>query len=562
MDEADLVSESPAEPLHSGSRPGLFWTTTNVGEAAPGVQTPLSLSAWQRAVGAGVHESGRAIGVFTANDGFDGDVLLPFYGRAAMSVDFLKLFGERMPGAKAEDVVRGFIGHIPEGMTFASTRRFHLNVLRCYPVSFVRLPRMLATTAEHQDRWWRGFVARVDAAGGLGPERDEQQARALLAEALERHFEATVAQCVGVFAAVQPVHDVLVRTVEAIGGDVSTLTAPVGGAETAVISDLWAASRGLGTVAEVVADHGFHGPLEGELRSRVWREDDRPVRRMVEQYSRLGDDEAPAERESRARRARARAEADLIAAAPWWWRPAVRALLRVSRRRLPLRGVAKRAMVQGFDAVRASARHLGLVLAEQGRIGVADDVFYLTVDELSGPLPSGVRDLVERRRALLSEYEGYGLPGVWEGEPHPVPLAHDAGVRPNEGGPGRRPTSVTGVGVSSGIVEGVARVVTDPGFADVEPGEVLVAPTTDPSWASIMFISAALVVDIGGALSHAAVVARELGLPCVVNTGDGTATIRTGDRVRVDGQAGTVEILVPVAPTRGTVSGTVTGEES
>ncbi len=102
---------------------------------------------------------------------------------------------------------------------------------------------------------------------------------------------------------------------------------------------------------------------------------------------------------------------------------------------------------------------------------------------------------------------------------------------------------VEGIGVSGGVIEGVARVVTDPDFAEVADDEVLVTPTTDPSWSSIMFVSSALVVDIGGALSHAAVVARELGIPCVVNTRSGTKAIRTGDRVRVDGTAGKVEVL-------------------
>jgi pyruvate,water dikinase len=108
---------------------------------------------------------------------------------------------------------------------------------------------------------------------------------------------------------------------------------------------------------------------------------------------------------------------------------------------------------------------------------------------------------------------------------------------------GERPDVVEGVGVSAGVVEGLVRVVTDPSFDDVEPDEVLVAPTTDPSWASIMFVSSALVVDIGGPLSHAAVVARELGVPCVVNTRSGSRVLRTGDRVRVDGTTGRVEIL-------------------
>jgi pyruvate,water dikinase len=93
------------------------------------------------------------------------------------------------------------------------------------------------------------------------------------------------------------------------------------------------------------------------------------------------------------------------------------------------------------------------------------------------------------------------------------------------------------------VVEGRVRVLLSPDFDAVEPDEILVAPTTDPSWSSVMFISSALVVDIGSALSHAAVVARELGLPCVVNTRSGTRDLRTGDLVRVDGTAGTVTVL-------------------
>jgi phosphoenolpyruvate synthase/pyruvate phosphate dikinase len=77
----------------------------------------------------------------------------------------------------------------------------------------------------------------------------------------------------------------------------------------------------------------------------------------------------------------------------------------------------------------------------------------------------------------------------------------------------------------------------------MDPGDILIAHTTDPSWASLMFMAGALVVDIGGQLSHAAVVARELGIPCVMNTLDGTRLVHDGDRLRIDGAAGTVEIL-------------------
>ena len=101
---------------------------------------------------------------------------------------------------------------------------------------------------------------------------------------------------------------------------------------------------------------------------------------------------------------------------------------------------------------------------------------------------------------------------------------------------------VEGLGVSAGVAEGAARVLLGPeGIADVEAGEILVCPTTDPSWAPAILLAAALVIDVGGALSHGAIVARELGVPCVINTGDGTSRLRTGDHLKVDGAAGRVE---------------------
>ncbi|MGH9005735.1 MAG: PEP-utilizing enzyme, partial [Acidimicrobiia bacterium] len=162
-----------------------------------------------------------------------------------------------------------------------------------------------------------------------------------------------------------------------------------------------------------------------------------------------------------------------------------------------------------------------------------EDAFLLTVDELTGPLPPDPQQLVKERRALREHYQGLELvTPCWTGtaEARPVVVAE-------------RVDSLTGVAASPGLVEGRARVVTEPAEADMEPGEILVAHTTDPGWASLMFLAKALVVDIGGLLSHAAVVARELGIPCVMNTGVGTQVLASGDLVRVDGDAGTVEVL-------------------
>jgi pyruvate,water dikinase len=101
-----------------------------------------------------------------------------------------------------------------------------------------------------------------------------------------------------------------------------------------------------------------------------------------------------------------------------------------------------------------------------------------------------------------------------------------------------------GIAASPGVAEGIARVVADATRLDeVQQGEILVSRCTTPSWAPIFGRVSAAVADIGGVMSHAAIVAREYGLPAVVGTGMGTQRIRTGQRIRVDGHKGIVELL-------------------
>jgi phosphoenolpyruvate synthase/pyruvate phosphate dikinase len=91
-------------------------------------------------------------------------------------------------------------------------------------------------------------------------------------------------------------------------------------------------------------------------------------------------------------------------------------------------------------------------------------------------------------------------------------------------------------------------VVLDPREVDLDDGEILVCKTTDPSWAPLFLVASALVIDTGGPMSHGAIVARELGVPCVINTVSGTRDIPDGARITVDGSAGTVVIhdVVPL----------------
>jgi pyruvate,water dikinase len=104
--------------------------------------------------------------------------------------------------------------------------------------------------------------------------------------------------------------------------------------------------------------------------------------------------------------------------------------------------------------------------------------------------------------------------------------------------------SLTGLGGCAGVAEGRARIVTDPGDpGDLGPGDVLIAPLTDPAWTPLFVPVEAIVVDVGGQMSHAVIVSRELGRPCVVAATGATTRIPDGALVRVDGGAGTVTVI-------------------
>ena len=220
-----------------------------------------------------------------------------------------------------------------------------------------------------------------------------------------------------------------------------------------------------------------------------------------------------------------------------------RRLLSRGRHFIPLRVVAKAAFTQTFDVARAAARAAGRHLAASGEIDDPEDVFYLSIQELSAP-PADPRATVAFRRRRRNEYLRIELPLSWTGIPEPV-VGNVVDMAGNQGSSGTVVEPIAGLGVSPGVVEGVAHVMSDPSDpSGLEPGDILVCHTTDPSWASAFLMASGLVIDIGGMLSHGAIVARELGIPCVMNTVKGTQRLQSGDRIRVDGTAGAVTVLM------------------
>ncbi|TQK69377.1 PEP-utilizing enzyme [Nocardioides sp. SLBN-35] len=192
---------------------------------------------------------------------------------------------------------------------------------------------------------------------------------------------------------------------------------------------------------------------------------------------------------------------------------------------------ARDGVVRYTHALRLAVRERGGRLVAAGRLSAVDDAFYLTLDELFVD-PAGLEERVARRRTERVRLQGIRMPDVVVGTWAPEGV-HD-GVAVGD--------TIGGIGVSAGTVEGRVRVLRTPDD-DIEPDEVLVASVTDVGHTAMFGYAAAVVTDIGGAASHAAIVAREFGIPCVVDTKHASTSLTDGMLVRVDGAAGTVEVL-------------------
>jgi phosphoenolpyruvate synthase/pyruvate phosphate dikinase len=143
--------------------------------------------------------------------------------------------------------------------------------------------------------------------------------------------------------------------------------------------------------------------------------------------------------------------------------------------------------------------------------------------------------LISRRRDAFRAHQALTPPRVLTSEGEVV-----AGAYRREGSPAG---ALVGLPVSAGTVEGRARVIHDMAEAELEPGDILVTAYTDPSWSPLFLAIAGLVTEVGGLMTHGAVIAREYGLPAVVGVEHATRLIRDGQRIRVHGTDGYVEIL-------------------
>ncbi|HEY2831558.1 MAG TPA: PEP-utilizing enzyme [Sporichthyaceae bacterium] len=304
-------------------------------------------------------------------------------------------------------------------------------------------------------------------------------------------------------------------------------------------------ARGRTTRADFLDQFGFRGFNEFELAARPWRDDPTTVDRLVAGAA-VGD------RAEQTAKTRAEARAALQQKAGRRWLMFGR-LLTMAETHIRWRENGKVPMALATHSIRLIVRESGRRLAAAGRLAGADEVYFLRLaellDELDGhPVPD-LAERIARRRRNHELAADLPLPEMIDAKHGAISVIaaerwRSLGVLP----PAASQTAsdrLVGAAGSPGRVTGRARIVADPDAVELDDGDVIVAYGTDPAWTALFFQAAAVVVDVGGPMSHSAIAAREIGIPCVVNVKHGTTLIQEGQQITVDGDTG--EVLIASA---------------
>jgi pyruvate,water dikinase len=470
-------------------------------------------------------------------------------GYLYINASSVRLFGVRGPGLTPEAIDYVYFGEHPDVPKFvledwhenaaASERMgaWMMRVLTADDLPELRADRDLADSIRRS----RPDLARasdevlVDRARSLIP---------TIRHLFRRHLAITAASSIG--------PGILTAVAGALGDPTIALRliTAVGEVDSAAPSHaMWDLSRLDAASSEyragfedLIARFGSRGPNEWDIRSEVWETRPQLATALIDAMRAAADGDSPAVRNERNRRMREDLTADVrakLAGADESTRAQFEMGLRSAHVHLQGRERAKTNVVKVLHEVRMAVRELG------ARHGYAPSlVCMLLADELDAFVsePDGFRArLTGREEQYLSLFE-LEPPFIVNGEVPPLDRWERRGggvVTPVTHG-----EQLLGVPGAPGRAVGRARVVTDPGDPrGLEPGEILVAPITDPAWTPLFVPAAGVVVDVGAQVSHAVIVSRELGIPCVVSVKDATRRIVDGTMLMIDGDSGTVTVL-------------------
>lgn len=565
-----------------------LYSRANVGEIFPDPISPLNAS-----VGFQANLSPAWDDAFVACRVWDHDLYdkevehnnLPAFGSYLyINMSLMRLFGVRVPGMTPEAVDLQYFGDMPGIPSYESEKR-----------DFDENPEFSAKAGE----WLANEVlGATDLAAYDDDRRTVDEIRknrpdlSALTDAelverltsfgdvfrpmLRRHMEASLKCGVGLGAVAQ--------IAEAVGRPELSLTlvAGIGDVDsTGPSTGMWELSRLAreGKVAELfdsvpmtelherlkasddpevaaftakldvfLSEWDFRGQSEWEIRAKTWGIDPTPVLSTVDRMRGVPDEESPAAKNAErvAQREEATAQVREALAGDAEALAQFEAALHGAALWLRGRERSRTACAKLIHELRLPALELGRRHHAAGALRSPLQIFMLFGDELPKFLerPGDFTEVLEERERVYEDLFDREPPFVVVGRPDPVetwPRRSEKSVDGVEAG-----TVIQGVPGCGGVARGRARVITSPDDPTaLEPGEILVAPITDPSWTPLFVPAAAVVVDVGAPFSHAAIVSRELGIPCVVSATQASSRIKDGALIEVDGTTATVTVIEP-----------------
>ncbi len=584
-----LLQARPITTGRAGS-PETVWTNANVGEALPGVATPMTWSIIRDFSRRGFEQAFGTLGLEVPEEA---NLVDAFRGRIYLNLTQFMSIASAQPLFRPERLFSIAGGGGVELVQDIYEQRSRKGFLKRLPVTIPRILGAQMSMPVVAPLWGKYFTKKVDAFFDRDLEGMRREELVEELAHLDQLFDRTGKVMLSTSANFLMSYVVTAECLRLVGGpeaarheqalisglDVKSAEPGLelldlarqakrslrlrklvtGHRPEEVLDALWAASEHedvaafMESLQKFQKAHGHRAPREAELATPRWREDTtflfEVVRSLVEAQELPSTTEVARERS----RKQESAQKLLERYAPGGINVVLKGLLTLTRANARRREYMRDRVVDSLDIYRRFFLECGRRLMRQRVLRRKEDVFFLNRKELESwldhaPVAETFALRVLVRRALHDHFQAQQAPPdtflLRGSETIAAGSARPPEPTPEPGGDGSSTVTLEGLAGSPGRVTGKARVIVDPNEGDttIKPGEILVAPYTDVGWTPLFLTAAGVVMSLGGPLSHSCIVAREYGLPAVVNAKHAVEVIETGDRVTVDGDQGLVHI--------------------
>ncbi len=530
-----------------------LYTRGNVGEVFPEVVLPLSWDAYGQEAEDGWRDGYRDLGLLVEGD-FDDDepmiILGVFGGYAYINASYVRMLGLRAPGGSIDVIDMQFFGEsdAPSYVSRKGDKNLKSSALLGKTVFKLLGTKNLPELEDDK----AAVQAFIKSYPGQNATDDQLLGHLLdLKPLFRRLFARHIGNTMGAALMSGALNDLLVKV--DMADQLVSLLGGIGDVESAAPSSaMWKLAHSehdpeseewQADFGAFLDEFGSRGPNEWDLGSDPWEFRPELALAAIDRMRGADASHAPHTQAMRLASERTTAVSKARHKLNFLDKRMFDKALRATSVYSQGRERSKTTIVAAIQSGRRAARELGRRAAERG--GPSDIIAccLLTLDELSDFMkaPAQWEQTLTQRRELHERLSGLIPPFIFEGEIPPIDTWESRSSTADSVIVGQK---LQGIAGCPGFAQGRAVVVTDPADPrDLGPGDVLVAPITDPSWTPLFLAAEAVVVDVGATMSHAVIVSRELGIPCVVSTVGATRTIPDGAKITVDGNTGEVTVI-------------------